>query len=77
MWTCRVKYRYYDSFLEYANFRHDLIKYKCLCCNKSYQHKFNEKLKQQFPNTIKDCNHDKNKFFFVIAKRCLSWRIYE
>ena len=68
MWTCRVKYRYCDSFLEYTNFRDDLIKYKCLCCNKSYQHKFNEKLKQQFSNTIKDSNHDKNKFFLLLQK---------
>ena len=22
----------------------DLIEYKCLCCNKNYQHKFDEKL---------------------------------
>ena len=23
-----------------------LIEYKCLCCNKNYQHKFDEKLKK-------------------------------
>ena len=25
-----------DCFLEYINFKDDLIEYKCLCCNKKY-----------------------------------------
>ena len=28
-----------------------LINYKCLCCNKNYQQKFDEKLKEQFFDT--------------------------
>ena len=32
--TCGIKYKYCDCFLEYTNFKDDLIKYKCLCCNK-------------------------------------------
>ena len=35
--TCGIKYKYCDCFLEYANFKHDLIEHKCLCCNKCYQ----------------------------------------
>ena len=42
--TCRIKYKYCHCFLEYTNFKDDLIKYKCLCCNKNYQQKFDEKL---------------------------------
>ena len=42
---CRTKYNYCDCFLEYANFKYDLIEYKCLCCNKNYQNKFDEILK--------------------------------
>ena len=38
--TCRIKYKYCNCFLEYTNFKDELIEYKCLCCNKSYQHKF-------------------------------------
>ena len=38
--ACRSKYKYCDSFLEYTNFKDDLVEYKCLCCNKNYQHKF-------------------------------------
>ena len=51
--TYGIKYKYCDCFLEYTNFRDDLIEYICLCCNKNYQHKFNEKLKERFFNTYK------------------------
>ena len=33
--------------LEYTNFKEYLIQYKCLCCNKNYQKKFDENLKKQ------------------------------
>ena len=28
--TLRIKYKYWDCFLEYTNFKDDLIEYKCL-----------------------------------------------
>ena len=34
--TSEIKYKYCDCFLEYMNFKDDVIEYKCLCCNKSY-----------------------------------------
>ena len=34
------------TFLEYTNFKDDLIEYKWLSCNKSYQRKLDEKLKE-------------------------------
>ena len=40
--TCGIKYKYCDCFIEYTNFKDDLIGYKCLCCNKSYQQKFDK-----------------------------------
>ena len=43
---CESKYKYCDCFLEYANFKDDLIKYKCLCCNEIYQQMFDKKLKE-------------------------------
>ena len=49
--TCRIKYKYWNCFLEYTNFKDDLIGYKCLCCNKNYQQKFDEELKERFFNT--------------------------
>ena len=44
--TCGIKYKYWDCFLEYRKVKDDLIEYKCLCCNKIYQWKFDEKLKE-------------------------------
>ena len=48
--SCGTEYKYYDYLLEYTNFKDDLIEYKCLCFNKNYQQKFDEKLKEQFLN---------------------------
>ena len=39
-----------------------------MCCNKNYQHKFDEKLKEQFFNTYKFFNHNNNKFFLLLQK---------
>ena len=47
--TCGIKYKYCDCFLEYTNFKDNLIEYKI--CNKSYRRKFDEKLKERFFNT--------------------------
>ena len=34
--TCGIKCKYCDCFLEYTNFKDDLIEYKCLHCKKNY-----------------------------------------
>ena len=60
-----MKYKYCDCFLEYMIFTVDLIEYKC----KIYQHKFHEKLKEQFFNTYKFSNHNS---MLIVTKRCLS-----
>ena len=44
--TSRIRYKHYGCFLECTNFKDDLIEYKCLYCNKSYQQKLDEKLKE-------------------------------
>ena len=64
--SCRVKHKYRDCFLEYTNFKDDLIEYKCLCCNKNYQQKFAENLKEWFFNTYKFYNSDNNKFILLV-----------
>ena len=61
--TCRIKYKYCDCFLEYTNFKDDLIEYKC--CSKSYQRKLDENLKERFFNVCKLCNHNNNKFILL------------
>ena len=64
--TCWVKYKYCDCFLEYTNFKDDLIKYKCLCCNRSYPGTLDEKLKEPIFNINKFSNHDINKFYLLL-----------
>ena len=64
----RMKYKHSNCFPEYTNFKGNLIEYKCLRCNKNYQHKFDEKLKERFFNTYKFSNHNKNKFILVLQK---------
>ena len=66
--TCRIKYKYCDCFLEYANFKDGLTEYKCLCCNKNHQQKFDEKLNERFFNAYKFSNHDNNKFILLLQK---------
>ena len=46
--TCNVKYKYCKCFLEYKDFKYE---YKYLCCNKTYQRKFKEKVKERLFNT--------------------------
>ena len=42
--TCEIKYK--NCFLEYINYKDDLIEYKCLRCNKNYPKNFDENLKK-------------------------------
>ena len=60
--TFRIKYNYCDCFLEHTDFKDDLIEYTSLCCNKTYQQKFDKKLKEQF------FNHYNNKFILLLPK---------
>ena len=55
-------------FLEYANFKDDLIECKCSICNKNCQIKLYEKLRERFFNTYKFSNHDNNKFILLLRK---------
>ena len=60
--ACRIKYKDCECFLEYTNFKDDLAEYKCLCCKKNYQKKFDGNLKKRFFNTYKFSGYDNNKF---------------
>ena len=39
-----------------------------MCCNKNYQHKFDEKLKKRFFNIYKLSNYDNDKFILLLRK---------
>ena len=66
--TCGIKYKYCGCSLEYTKLKYDLIEYKCLCCNKNYQQKFDKKLNEQFFNTYKFSNHDNDRFILLLQK---------
>ena len=51
----------YDCFLEYESVEDNLIKCKCLSCNKNYSNKIDEELKKRFKNTFKFSNNNINK----------------
>ena len=63
-----AKIYYIYCFLEYTNFKDDLIRYKCFCCSKNEQKKFDEKLKERFFNAYKVSHHDNNKFILLLRK---------
>ena len=44
------------------------MEYKCLCCNKNYQQKFDEKLMERFFNTYKFSNHNNNNIILLLQK---------
>ena len=67
MKTCRIKYKYCECYFEYTKFKDDITEYKCLCCDKNYQKKFDKKLKERFFNTYEFSNHEVNMF----EKKCL------
>ena len=57
--------KFHDFSLKQTNFKDDLIKYKCLCCSRNYQQKFDEELKERV-NTCKFSNHINSKFVYFI-----------
>ena len=66
--TCGIKNKYCHCFLGYTNFKDDLIEYKCLCFNKIFQRKFDEKLEERYFNTYNFSNHDNKKFILLLQK---------
>ena len=66
--TFRIKYKYWNCFLEYTNFKDDLIESKCLLGNKNCQTKFDGKFMERFFNTYKFSIDDNNKFILLLQK---------
>ena len=64
----KIKRKNCDCFLEYESVNDNLIKYKCLSCNKNYSNKLDENLKKRFKNTFKFSNNDINKFILLLRK---------
>ena len=64
----KVKCKDCDCFLEYESAKDNLIKYKCLSCNKDYWNEINEELKKRFKNTLTFSNNDINKLILLLRK---------
>ena len=64
----KIKFKDCDCFLQYESVKGNLIKYKCLSCNKDYSNKLDEKFKKRFKNTIKFFDNDINKFILFLRK---------
>ena len=64
----KIKRKGCDCFLESESVKNNLIKYKCLSCNKDYSNKPDEELKKRFKKTFKFSNNDINKFILFLIK---------
>ena len=66
--TDKYKCKDCNCFLKYESVKDNLIKYKCLSCNKDYSKKLDEELKSKFKNVFKFSNNDLNKFISLLTK---------
>ena len=64
----KIKCKDCDRFLEYESVKDNLIKCKCLSCNKDYSNKIDEELKKWFKSTFKFSNNGINKFILLLRK---------
>ena len=47
----KIKCKDFDCFFDYGSAKDNLIKNRCLSCNKDYSNKLDGKLKKRFKNT--------------------------
>ena len=64
----KIKCKDCDCFLEYESVKDNLIKYKCLSCNKDYSNKLDGELKKRFKKAFKFSNNYINKFSLLVRK---------
>ena len=64
----KIKCKDCDCFLESESVKDNLIKYKCLSCNKNYSNKIDEELKKRFKNTFKFFNNGISKVILLLRK---------
>ena len=69
----KIKQKNCDCLLQYESVHDNLIKYKCLSCNKGYWNKLDEELKKPFKNTFKFRNNDISKFILLFGKGIYSF----
>ena len=69
----KIKCQDCDCFLEYESVKDNLIKCKCIYCNKDYSNKLDEEFKKRSKNTFKFCSNDIYKFILLLRKGVYSY----
>ena len=69
----KIKCKDCDCFIEYESVKENLIKYKCLSCNKNYTNTIDEELKKRFKSTFKVSNNAIKKLIFLLRKGVYSY----
>ena len=64
----KIKCKDCGCYLKYGSVKNNLVKYKCLPCNKNYSEILNEDLKNKFKNTFTFSNNDINKSTLLLRK---------
>ena len=64
----KIKCQDCNCFLEYESPKDNLIKYKCLSCNKNYPNKIDKELRKRFKNTFEFSNNEINKIILLLRK---------
>ena len=64
----KIKCNDCDCFLEYESIKVNLIKYKCLSCNKDYSKKIDVELEKRFKKTFKFSSNNISKFLLLLRK---------
>ena len=71
MWNifyCFLEYTIFKRWFNTIAINVVTNEYKCLCCNKNYQHKFDRKIMERIFNIYKFPNHNNNKFILLLQK---------
>ena len=66
----KIKCKNCNCFLQYESVKDNLMKHKCLSCNKNYSHKIDEELKKKLKNTFEFSNYEFiiNKFLLLLRQ---------
>ena len=66
--TERIHQIKFGCSVEHENVKNNLIKYKCVSCDKKYPKKLNEEFEKKYKSTFKFSNNDSNKFILFLRK---------
>ena len=65
---CEIKYKGRKCCLEHTDVKYNLMRLKCLYCQKNYQKSIDENSKKRFADTYKFAYHNINKFIQLLRE---------